>query len=56
MLEQLPTDTEEAGAALKSENARQAFFTIYFNCIRHQVSLRLRSLGVTLDWPVGDTR
>jgi hypothetical protein len=46
LLEQLPTDTDEMRAQLKSERARRTFFAIYFDCIRHQVSLKLKSLGI----------
>jgi hypothetical protein len=48
LFEQIPTDTEEARAALKDERARNAFFIIYFNCISHQVSLKLRSLDIDI--------
>jgi hypothetical protein len=46
LLERLPTDTDETRAQLKNERARQTFFTIYFDCIRHQVGLKLKSLGI----------
>jgi hypothetical protein len=46
---QLPTDSDEALTALKDERARKAFFAIYFNCINHQVSLKLRSFGIDID-------
>jgi hypothetical protein len=46
LLERLPTNTDEMRAQLKSERARQTFFAIYFDCIRHQVSLKLKSLGI----------
>ena len=49
MFGQLPIDTEEALAVLKDERARKAFFGIYFDCIRHQVGLRLKSLTIDIE-------
>ena len=46
---QFPTDTEEALAVLRDERARKAFFAIYFNCIGHQVGLKLKSFGIDLE-------
>jgi hypothetical protein len=46
---QFPTDTEEALAALKDERARKAFFAIYFNCIGHQVGLKLKTFGIDIE-------
>jgi hypothetical protein len=46
---QLPSDTKEALAVLKDERARKAFFAIYFNCISHQVSLKLKSFSVEIE-------
>ena len=49
MLAQLPTDTDEVMEQLKDPKARQMFFAIYFNCIRQQTSLRLKSLNIALE-------
>ena len=46
LFEQFPTDTEEALVVLRDERARKAFFAIYFNCIGHQVGLKLKSFGI----------
>jgi hypothetical protein len=46
MLGRLPTNTEEAIMQLKNERARQTFFSAYFNCLRHQASLKLKSFGL----------
>jgi hypothetical protein len=46
---QLPTDNDEALGQLPDLRARQAFFAIYFNCIRHQVNLMTKSLGIALE-------
>src|SRR5262249_22623398 len=43
---QMPTDTEEALQQLRDPRARQGFFAIYFNCIRDQVRLKLKSFNV----------
>lgn len=48
---QMPTDTDEALRQLPAERARQTFFAIYFNCIRDQMRLKLRSLGIDLEEP-----
>jgi len=49
MLVQLPTDTDEAQEQLKDPRTKQMFFDIYFNCIRQQTALRLKSLNIALD-------
>jgi hypothetical protein len=49
LFEQFPTDTKEAVTVLKDQRARKAFFAIYFNCIGHQVSLKLKSLGIDIE-------
>jgi hypothetical protein len=46
MLKRLPTNTAEAMVQLKNEKGRDTFFAAYFNCLRHQASLKLRSLGI----------
>jgi hypothetical protein len=46
MLKKLPTNTVEAMAQLKNEKGRETFFAAYFNCLRHQASLKLKSFGV----------
>jgi hypothetical protein len=48
MLGQLPTGTEEILRDLKSEKGVQTFFSIYFECIRHQASLKLKSWNIDL--------
>jgi len=49
MFGHLPIDIEEALAVFKDERARKAFFAIYFNCIGHQVGLKLKSLGIDIE-------
>ena len=46
MLNRISTNTEEAMIQLKNERARQTFFSAYFNCLRHQASLKLKAFGV----------
>ena len=50
---QIPTDTEEALQLIPNPRARQGFFAIYFNCIQHQVSLKLKSFNIDFEEPPG---
>lgn len=49
MFAQLPTEAEKGLEQLKDPRARQFFTSIYFNCIRQQTSLRLKSLNIPLE-------
>jgi hypothetical protein len=48
---QMPKDTEEALQLIPAARGRQAFFAIYFNCIRHQVILKLKLFNVDFEDP-----